>query len=66
MAWGKKDDKDKKPNPAQSPGRGGRQPRRCGTCGGRGTVTAWTVDRKGKRISYEKRCDNCGGRGETK
>lgn len=42
-----------------------RPKRKCGACKGKGTVTKWTVDRKGKRISYEATCDNCGGQGET-
>lgn len=42
-----------------------RPKRKCGACNGKGTVTVWTVDRKGKKISYEKTCGNCGGNGET-
>lgn len=35
----------------------------CPTCNGKGTVTVWTTDRKGKRFSYEKTCGECGGKG---
>jgi len=39
--------------------------RKCAACKGKGTVTKWTTDRHGKRISYEATCDVCKGEGET-
>jgi DnaJ-class molecular chaperone len=42
-----------------------RPKRKCGTCKGKGTIKEWTVDRKGKKISYDKICPTCNGNGET-
>lgn len=47
----------------KKPGRPAQPKPVCGKCNGAGTVKEWTVDRNGKRISYDKTCDRCGGTG---
>jgi DnaJ-class molecular chaperone len=37
----------------------------CDKCNGTGSVTKWTRDRHGRRISYEAQCDKCHGEGEV-
>lgn len=52
-------------NPAHSPGRGGRAPKPCKTCGGSGSVSKWVTPRVGAKFKIDNTCPTCKGLGET-